>query len=153
MNNYELNDFKGRQVALPYLKKEFPTAEFKEIREEFSRWDLEMNNNGRFMIECKNRKCKSTTYDSIYIDESKINACIRAIWKEKDSENRFAGFYLCVTYSDGVCKLWNIIDLMRQKKFKYGKMFTPVSSTEDKGGAYEDVLFFQHSDAFKVITK
>lgn len=158
MNNKKCQDSDrvGRKIALSYLQKEYPEFTFEEMQGEFDNWDLEVTNydHGSVLIECKNRRIPSNKYDTIFLDEYKIKQCQKEMMFRKKKYGEDEELIFCATFADGVCKLWDIKGLIQQKKFTKGKQNVPVC-TEDLSRGYElqDVIYFKHSDAFKVIKK
>lgn len=155
-NNYQKSEKVGRQLALSYLTKEYPQYQFESMKGDFDNWDLEISNyeRGSVLIECKNRRnYNSTDFEDIFLDEFKIKQCLKEMRKRKDTYGEEVELLFCATFKDGVCKLWNVKYLMQQRKFRRATEYLPVSSEEDKGYEWQDVIYFKHSDAFKVLKK
>lgn len=156
MNEYQKSDNLGRKIALSYLEREYPEFTFEEMEKDGCNWDLEVSNyeRGSILIECKNRKkYNSDDFDEIFIDEYKIKECLKEMKRRKDEYGEEEELFLCATFKDGVCKIWNIKYLLQKRMYRKGKQWTPRSSVENRGWEQQDVIYFKHSDAFKVIKK
>lgn len=144
-NLYQYTEKIGRKKVIDCIKNNsLPITNITPTEGQFDKWDLEgFVKDKAIIIECKNRKCSSTRYKDIMIDDNKFMANI----EEAIKNNKIS--LLAVTYSDNICRLWDLRKLYREKKYSKGWSYNPVSSVEDKGYKYEKVVYFDNKNCFK----
>lgn len=155
MNRFKRDAKHGNEEALAYLQPKFPESKFIETKDPFCPWDLETTNqyNVPIIIECKNRpEYTSDRFNNTYIDKTKFEGCLAEV-KRRQAAGEKVGFVLCMTYADGVCRLWNVLALLKKGKLRLGQRRCPRTTSKFSGWKLKDVVYFEHSDAYKVLKK
>lgn len=121
-DNYDKAEDKGRQKALGLFGANLNIVVIK-------RKDAPADISGSTMThdwygELKDRKCKSTTYDSDVIEYSK--------WKNLQNIDKDALHYYINFFSDGVCRVY-LLNEIKMHDLYVSTISAPISTVEDKG--------------------
>lgn len=144
-NNYFKSEIIGRQKVVDCItNNKLEWTNIRPTKGDYDKWDLEVEFfDTTINIECKNRKCTSTQYNDVIIDWNKFIDNV----KMADRLGRIA--VLAVTYSDNRCRFWNLSDLWKKNNYRPEIKYVPVSSVENKGYRYENVVHFNNNDCFE----
>lgn len=153
MNKFAQDDRKGRKKALKYLQKEFPEFTFEEMPGEFDAWDIEVTNweRGSILIETKDRSYTSTAFADFMAEAGKINECKKELLQRKAEYGEEVLLLYVNTFTDGVCMVWNVIDLLKKNKYRREITRCPRTTSVYKGWKNKDCVYFKPEDALLTI--
>lgn len=154
MNKFAKDDRNGRAKALQYLQKEFPEFTFEEMPGDYDAWDIEVANweRGSILIECKDRAYASTAFADFMAETNKINECKKELVQRKKEYGEDVVLLYVNTFTDGVCLVWNVIDLIKKNKYRREIKRCPRTTSVYKGWKDKDCIFFKPEDAIFKIT-
>lgn len=145
---YEQEDQRGRDRFLSWASLNDEVTMNKIATDPLSIWDISYYSGGTAIIgEIKNRRCKSTTYDSSMLELNKLRDLqeVRDKVLAKEGVDNVIIHYICL-YEDNKIMVWDITD----EPHNHLLQELPRNFCGDKKNKEKKIIYLQNNKKIKL---